>query len=257
MGKLGDIDPSRCDVGGDKHADVAFFKSIECFGAGTLAFIAVDRAGLDPRLFELFTKFVGPVFGAGEDEDLFPVSIFDEFGGDGCFCPLVTAVGTLGNGFSGGFFRADLDGHRVNEKFAGHVADFFGKSRREQKVLPFSGQHFNHLADVVDKSHIKHAVGFVEDEDFHFVEFTSTLTAEIEQSARSGDEDIHAVFELPQLRANLYTTKDDHTSEVEVFPVSFDTILHLGGKFAGRGDNKRTDRTTSNRAPWAGFFEDL
>ena len=79
VGELGDVDSASRNICGDEDADLAGFKSFKRFGAGALPFVAVDGAGIDARLDKFFGQFIGSVFCAGENEDLLPVSIFDEF----------------------------------------------------------------------------------------------------------------------------------------------------------------------------------
>ena len=62
----------------------------------------------------------------------------------------------------------------------------------EHQRLPVRRQLGDDFADVVDETHVEHAVGFVEHEAFDAVEPKRIALHEIEQPARRGDENIDA-----------------------------------------------------------------
>ena len=82
------------------------------------------------------------------------------------FIPLIDKVYTLLYGFRGtgngrNFYLFGIMENTFCKRFniACHGC---GKKQR----LAFCGNNFEEFADIVNKSHIKHAVGFVEHEDF-------------------------------------------------------------------------------------------
>ncbi len=56
------------------------------------------------------------------------------------------------------------------------------------------------LADVGDKAHVKHSVGFIEDKGLNCGEVDVALIAEVHESAGRGDEDVDASSEVTDLR---------------------------------------------------------
>ena len=79
VGEQIDIDPARGYISRDEHAHPTGLEVIERLGAGTLALVAMDRGSGDAVGLKIRGEPVGPVLGAGENEDLAPVVVFDEF----------------------------------------------------------------------------------------------------------------------------------------------------------------------------------
>ena len=70
---------------------------------------------------------------------------------------------------AGGVLRGDFDDFgRVHEVF-GKFADGGREGCGKEQGLTLLGQHLHDFADVVDETHIQHAVGLVENDDFDFV----------------------------------------------------------------------------------------
>ena len=80
-----DIDTARGDIGGDQDSNRAKFKIIQRFCTCGLTFITVDRGGSNTDLLKILGEFVGSVFGAGKDENLFPFIFADELSQKGTF----------------------------------------------------------------------------------------------------------------------------------------------------------------------------
>jgi len=56
----------------------------------------------------------------------------------------------------------------------------------------------------VDEAHVEHAVAFVEDEDFDLMSVTAALVHQIEQAARSRDENFDAMRERTHLAVDRH-----------------------------------------------------
>ena len=96
---------------------------------------------------------------------------------------------------SAGAAAADFDLERVAAApNSASVAISGGMVAEKKSVCRFSGQLADDAPHVGEEAHVQHAVHFVEDEDFDVVEIDGALLHEIEQAARGGDDDIHAVF---------------------------------------------------------------
>ena len=63
-----------------------------------------------------------------------------------------------------------------------------------------SGGGADNLSHSRPEPHIEHAVGLVEDEHLHVPQSHRFLFHEVNEASRRGDEDVHAVLELLDLR---------------------------------------------------------
>ena len=71
-----------------------------------------------------------------------------------------------------------------------------GKRGREKERLPIGGNFFNDPPHVRQKSHVEHAIDFVEHENVHVAKVKRLLLEMIEQPARSGDDNIDAARQI-------------------------------------------------------------
>ena len=83
---------------------------------------------------------------------------------DGCLLSFVADEGRLVDTV-GGAGNGDFDFGGIVEDFGGEFLDFGGHCGREHEGLSRSGELADNLHDVVVETHVKHAVGFVEDEE--------------------------------------------------------------------------------------------
>lgn len=127
MGEGSDIDATSCDIGGDQYADFAFFETVESFDSGGLRFVPVDGAGLETGFFQFLAQSIGPVFGSGEDEHLFPVALLDQVDGQRGFAAGIRAVSSLADGLRGSVFRRNFNRDRIIEEFLNNDPNFLGE----------------------------------------------------------------------------------------------------------------------------------
>ena len=78
MAYAGDVEPARGDVGGAEHLHAVLFKQVERAHALALAFVAVDRLGLDAALRQVFGEALDAVLGAPEDKHLAEAGAYEE-----------------------------------------------------------------------------------------------------------------------------------------------------------------------------------
>ena len=99
--------------------------------------------------------------------------------------------------------------------------------------MPVARAFFHDAADVGQKAHVQHAVGFVEDKVLDLVEAAGAAAHVIEQPSGRGDDDVHAVAQGIHLLAIADAAVKDGGAEIgeagEITKGGFD----LGGEFAG------------------------
>jgi hypothetical protein len=128
----------------------------------------------------------------------------------------------------------DLDALRVVQQLGGEVGDVLGEGRREQQVLAFGRQLGQDLLDVMDEAHVEHAVGFVEDEDFHVRQIDGFLVGQVEQATWAGDQHVEALGHGLDLRIHADAAEDHRAFQRQIASVDLETVVNLGGELAGR-----------------------
>ncbi len=81
------------------------------------------------------------------------------------------------------------------EDACGQLLDLFGHGGAEHQVLALLRQLGDHLFHIVDKAHVQHPVGLVQDKDLDVGQVDEALPHQIVQAARAGDQDIHALLQ--------------------------------------------------------------
>ena len=118
----------------------------------------------------------------------------------------------------------------------------------EQQRLPFRGKLGDDLADVVDKAHVEHPVGFIEHEKFDLAETQRVARHEIEQASGRGDEHVDAVLQRANLRAHRHTADHQRGTGADVAAVSAEAVEYLAGQLACRGQHQHTAGLALRRA---------
>src|SRR5690606_6899325 len=101
VGQLVDVDAARGDVGGNQNADGVALEVFERFGAGALAFVAVDCGCTDAVFNQLFGEAICTVLGAGEYQYLMALAAADGEGGQFAFAVAVYRVKPLRDALRG------------------------------------------------------------------------------------------------------------------------------------------------------------
>ena len=100
----------------------------------------------------------------------------------------------------------------------------------------------NDAAHVGQKTHVQHAIRFVEHEMLNGVEFHQAALHVIEKTSRCGDENIHALLKRVGLRAVADAAVEHRHGQVSEAAEIADGCLDLCGQFA-RGFEDKDART--------------
>ena len=95
-----------------------------------------------------------------------------------------------------------------------------------------------HFANIADETHVEHAIGFIEHQNFYSTQIDGTLLHEIEQTTGRRDKNIEAARESLNLRIDVHATKNDRGSKAQVFAIRAHALLDLRGEFARRGEHQ-------------------
>jgi hypothetical protein len=184
---------------------------------------------------------IGTMLGAREDDGSNHRQIVDQMGEQGGFIFLGDEIDGFIDELCGRFDRGDLDGDGISQKRISQPTNFVGHGGAEEEGLTLKRKLGDNGADIVDESHVEHAVGFVEDERFDAGEIDMTLAHEIEKSAGGGDDYIGAATEGIDLAMLINTTKDDGLTKANIFSVNAEAVGNLRREFS-RGTEDETAR---------------
>ncbi|VVN46651.1 hypothetical protein PS639_05809 [Pseudomonas fluorescens] len=90
----------------------------------------------------------------------------------------------------------------------------------------------------MDKTHVEHAVGFVQHEDFHVGQVDAALAGEVEQTAGAGHQHVDTAGHGLNLRVHANAAEDAGTDELQVAGIDLETFMHLSRELAGRGQDQ-------------------
>ncbi len=233
-----DIDAARRDVGRHQRAHLAGAERRQHALALALRLVAVDGLGGEAGLFERTNHLVGAVLGAGEDECAIDRLLPQDLDEQRRLAGAVDVDDALIDLLGGRGFRRDGDPNRVAQHALGQLRDLVRHGGREEQGLPAVRQLADDRADVVDESHVEHAVGFVEHEDFDLIEPHGAHLHQVAQPAGRCDEHIDAAHEIADLTIDRHAADGERDARVDVAAIRLEALDDLGGEFARRAQHQ-------------------
>ncbi len=186
------------------------------------------------------------MLGAGKHQHLLPVAFADHLREQFPLALLVDEVHALRRSAQTRCCGAPLPlRSRVVQQLVGQRLDVVGEGRGEQQVLTLGRQLGQHAADVVDKAHVEHAVGFVQHQNFDLGQVNRVLVFQIQQTARRCHQDVDAAAQLHHLRVDADAAEHHQRTQVQVLAVGTHVFADLRGQFAGWRQDQRTHRATA------------
>ena len=107
------------------------------------------------------------MFGSGKDQHLLPVAVTNQVRQQLAFTALVHQMNGLGHLFRSRIAASHLDQHGRIEQTVSQAFNLIGKSSGKQQILTLLWQQGQNLADIMDKTHVEHAICFVQHQNFH------------------------------------------------------------------------------------------
>lgn len=239
--KIIDIDSAGGDIGRDKHSCRLFFEIGKRPLSVVLGFVSVNRFGDDSPSDEEFHHFVRSVLGSGKYKDIPNLRIMKEMDDEIVFISLVYMIYALIDRLGGGGNRSDFDFFGIPENGSRKCHNIGCHRRGKEECLSFHGDNFQELFNIVNKSHIEHTIGFVENEYLDVREGDIPLTHEIEKSPRSRYKDIDPLSEPFGLIPLFHSSEYDGLMQSGISTVRPKTLLDLDSKFPSRSDDEGFD----------------
>ena len=118
---------------------------------------------------------VGAVFGAGENQRAVEIGALEQRHEQIEFLLGRDRINRMRNGLGRRTPRADLDHFRLAQNPGGEPLDLRRQRRREKQRLPIGRDLFHDPPHVGQKTHVEHAIDFVEDEDVDIAKIDRAL----------------------------------------------------------------------------------
>ena len=159
------------------------------------------------------------------------------------FLPLeaVHGIEIMAHGGGGAAGTADFDFEGILQGESRQGGDFRRDGGREKQGLALLGTLLHDAAHVRHEAHVQHPVHFIEDEDFQMPQVNRPLLHEIQQTAGSGDQHIHAGFEAFALFAVTDPAVDEQGADARFAAVFQKLLFHLTGQFAHRFEDQHAE----------------
>jgi len=243
--QLGDVQPSRGDVGRHQHPHLSSLEVLQSADAGRLALVAVQGRRAEAGAFEVASQPIGAVFGAGEHQRLAAVAGAQQVRQQRGLAVLIHRMDLLVDEGGGGVARRYVDGDRIVQQLAGELADRIGQRGRKQQVLPAPGQQGQNAPDRRDEAHIQHPVGFVQHQNFDAGQVHVSLADVIQQSAGRGDQQIHPAPQGIALGFQADAADQHRAADRGMAAVDAGAVGHLSGQLAGGRQHQSADEPAS------------
>ena len=244
-GQFDDIEAARSDIGCYQHEDLAFFERLERRQAFLLSLVAVNRARIQAIPLELASQPTSADFGVGEHNRRTQFAIPDQLGDRSSFrFAIGNPVNRLLNVVGGRISARHLDEHRRIQECFGELADFIAERRRKHQILSIARQSVQNSLNVGQKTHIKHAIGFIKYQDFRLPEGNRLLAHMIEQPAWRRNQNFAAHPQRGDLRHDINAAEDDRALQARVLGIVTNVDINLISQLARRREDQCPHRMT-------------
>ena len=131
---------------------------------------------------------------------------------------------------------AHVDG--IGQPLAGQRPNGRGQRGGKQQRLPPAGDLGDDPPQIVDKAHVEHPVGLVEDQHLDVREVHEALLHQVQQPPRGGDQNVHALVQCGHLRPLADAAVDYGLPHGGMAAVGLETLADLQGQFARGGEHQ-------------------
>ena len=115
----------------------------------------------------------------------------------------------------------------------GDAFDLWSHGGREEESLTLFGEGGKDFVDAVGETHIEHFVGFVKDDVAYAVELCHLAVHQVDETTRSGNNDLTTLLELTDLSFDICTPINSYDVEtIDVAAVVLQIIRNLQAEFA-------------------------
>jgi hypothetical protein len=244
------VDSAGRDIGGHENTDFSILEILQSAGPLVLAAVGMKGSGGNSVTAQLPGNSVRAVFSAGEYQNGVQLIVLQKVLEQAELLRLRNFVNKLFNRVGGVGPAADFNGLGLVLKFVSELFDLTRQGGGEKKGLPvFLGEVLYDTANVGQKAHVQHAVGFVKNEKLQAGEIGASLIHKIHQPAWSGDNQINSVAKSFFLGTFPHSAVNGSYPERNVLGICLYVIVDLDNQLAGRRDDKGAGLATTLPLP--------
>ena len=243
------VEPAGGNVSRHEGADAAVAEIFQRRRAGTLTLVAVNDGRVDACGQQLLGDLVCRSLSLHKDDRLVHCRLVEERDKQIIFPGAIDKHHLLLDAFHRRLLGRDGYAHGIHQHRAGQLDNFPRNGCREKKRLALFRQRGDHPPHVVDEAHVQHAIRLIEHEGFDRIEADNVLIHQIQQPARRGHEEVHALVHGLLLSVLPHAPKDDRVRKVQILAVGGDAVADLRGQLAGRRENEHP-RLPDGRRQW-------
>jgi hypothetical protein len=194
----------------------------------------VDGDGSDAVPAQLLGEPIGTPLGTREDKHLPHVRATKQVAEKLTPSAVIYRVCDLSDRSRRGVLGRRVDRQRVSQEVLGQSPEMRAERGAEEQALALGWQPLEDPPDVVDETHVQHAVSLIQHEDCDVVEVDGALSDVVEESARGGHDDLDAGTQGLDLPTHGHAAEDRRGSHGTVSTVRPDRLLDLQGQLSGR-----------------------
>ncbi|GIX64757.1 mediator of RNA polymerase II transcription subunit 6 [Babesia caballi] len=245
-----DVEAPGGNVSGHEDGALASLEETQRLLAVLLTAVAVNGDGHEVVLQKLALDHVGAALGLDEDEHEAVGVLPQQLDQVAKLLLLVSVEEALPNELVRGADAPDGEVEVVGQKVARQLLDLLGEGGAEHHRLAPGLRHVAVVHDAADlrgETHIKHAIGFVQNQVFDAGEPNLVAVDEIGQTAGGRHADVAAAVQLEQLTADLAATVQDDSANAR----GEDELAGLGEGLHRELAGRREDQTDGVRLAMA------
>ncbi len=237
----GNVDPARRDVGRDQHFHLAGAEHGDGPFALRLRLVAVDRARGDTGRGQLADDLVGAMLGAAEDERALDRLLLQNHRQQRRLFRLIDEGDALFDALDRGRHRSHRNFGRIGQITVGEFLDRARHGGREEQGLALGRDQSDDPLQCVDEAQIEHLIGFVEDQNFELAKAQRALLDKVEQSARSGDENVETAGDFADALVIGHAAENGADGQLHELAISARAAGDLSGQLTGRSEHQHAD----------------
>lgn len=243
VGEVVDVEPAGGHVGGHEQLRAVLPELLHREVALLLREVAVERVGVVAIAYEVVGHLLRLHARAAEDDGVYLGVVVDE-ALEGVVAVLgayhiIDVVDVLGALVARAYLYLAL----VREVAAGYALYLAAHGGGEEQRAVLGGQGLEDGLDVVLKTHGEHLVGLVEHDVFYAVKMCGPAPHKVDEAARGGHDDVHAVAEGAYLRPDVgAAVYREYLDAVEVGGEALHVVGYLEAELARRREDEGARR---------------
>ncbi|OQA30234.1 MAG: hypothetical protein BWY57_02961 [Betaproteobacteria bacterium ADurb.Bin341] len=234
MRNTGNVETTSGHISRHQNAGTPQAHIVDGAIAGTLLHVAMQRGGGKTGDQQLVGDQVGIALGGGKHQRLMQFGIAQQMVKQAVLVRLIIdKMDALFDVFMLGGRPGNTDHHRLARQVFSQFADLPFQRGRKHHGLTFCRHSGNNQFNILDKTHVEHAVGFIEHQNFQLRKIDFAGIKVINQATRRRHQDFRILRQQLQLLGVRHAAQNGHHAQTaDMRAIFVSGIGHLHGQFA-------------------------